>query len=106
MKMKRCTNSSCRKMFKRSYSCPFCGKLYPRLMGNFITVLLINYNRDAKIKTIKVVRDTTGMGLRQAKDAIENCKSEPVVLYHGSDRNAAMAIAERCNSLGSKAVLR
>ena len=33
MKAKRCTNPSCRREFKPSARCPYCGKEYPRLVS-------------------------------------------------------------------------
>jgi ribosomal protein L7/L12 len=89
MKKKRCTNSSCRKVFKvDSLVCPHCGKQYPResavldLRGKY-TVVLTNAGI-RKLHVIKVIRWHTGLGLKDAKTVADHVPSMIVTGYGAS----------------------
>ena len=76
MKTKRCTNSSCRKVFKvENLACPHCGKKYPResvdldLRGHYAVVF--TYVGPSKLRLIKVIRVATGLGLKDAKTLVD-----------------------------------
>lgn len=96
---KRCTNSECRKRFSTRNNvtgvCPYCGKKYRQLNTNMyktkecdpaIKIILkkIHISRSAalevlgllqgknKVLAIKLVRTEANLGLREAKDAIDN----------------------------------
>lgn len=76
MKTKRCTNSSCRKVFKvENLACPHCGKKYPResvdldLRGQYAVVL--TYVGPSKLPLIKAIRVATGLGLKDAKALVD-----------------------------------
>ncbi len=76
MKTKRCTNSSCRKVFKvEDTTCPYCGKQYPRQNPNGRFSVVLTHWGISKLAVIKVLRRHTGVGLRDAKMMIDNIPS-------------------------------
>ena len=56
-----------------------------------------------KIKVIKVVRDITGLGLKEAKDAVE---STPKVLLEGTSKEEAEDIKAKLEAEGAKVTLK
>lgn len=95
MKTKRCTNSSCRKVFKvENLACPHCGKKYPResvdldLRGRYAVVL--TYVGPSKLRVIKAIRMATGLGLKDAKTVTDYAPS-----LVGTDFQASQAEALR-----------
>ena len=56
-----------------------------------------------KIKVIKVVRDITGLGLKEAKDAVE---STPKVLKEGISKEEAEDIKAKLEAEGAKVTLK
>ncbi|MBQ2053816.1 MAG: 50S ribosomal protein L7/L12 [Eubacterium sp.] len=56
-----------------------------------------------KIKVIKVVRDVTGLGLKEAKEAVEGA---PKVLKEGVSKAEAESIQKKFEEVGAKITLK
>ena len=56
-----------------------------------------------KIKAIKVVREITGLGLKEAKDVVEGT---PKVLKEGVSKDEAEAIKAKLEEVGAKVTLK
>ena len=56
-----------------------------------------------KIKVIKVVREITGLGLKEAKDAVDGA---PKVLKEGISKEDAEAIKAKLEEVGAKVTLK
>lgn len=56
-----------------------------------------------KVKVIKVVRDATGLGLKEAKELVDNA---PKVLKEGASKAEADEIAAKLEAEGAKATLK
>lgn len=56
-----------------------------------------------KVKVIKVVREITGLGLKEAKDAVE---SAPKVLKEGVSKEEAEELKKKLEEVGAKATLK
>ena len=56
-----------------------------------------------KVKVIKVVRELTGLGLKEAKDLVD---SAPSVIKEGVEKAEAEAIAKQLEETGSKVTLK
>ena len=56
-----------------------------------------------KIKVIKVVREITGLGLKEAKEAVDGC---PKVLKEGVAKEEAEAIKAKLEEVGAKVTLK
>lgn len=57
----------------------------------------------SKIKVIKVVREVTGLGLKEAKDLVDNA---PKVLKEGADKASAEDIKKKLEEVGAKITLK
>ncbi len=58
---------------------------------------------DQKIKVIKVVREATGLGLKEAKELVDNC---PKPLKEGASKEEADALAEKIKEVGGSVELK
>ena len=58
---------------------------------------------DQKIKVIKVVRDATGLGLKEAKDLVDGA---PKVVKEGATKEEAEEIKEKLEAEGAKVTLK
>ena len=56
-----------------------------------------------KIKVIKVVREITGLGLKEAKDMVE---SAPKVLKEAVSKDEADELVKKLEEVGAKATLK
>ena len=56
-----------------------------------------------KVKVIKVVREITGLGLKEAKDAVE---AAPKVLVEGAAKDKAEEIKKQLEEVGAKVTLK
>ena len=56
-----------------------------------------------KIKVIKVVREVTGLGLKEAKEAVEGA---PKVLKEGASKEEAEDIKKKLEEVGAKVTLK
>ena len=56
-----------------------------------------------KVKVIKVVRELTGLGLKEAKDAVDGA---PKVLKEGASKEEANEIKEKLEAEGAKVTLK
>ena len=56
-----------------------------------------------KIKVIKVVREITGLGLKEAKEAVDGC---PKMLKEGVSKEDAEAIKAKLEEVGAKVTLK
>ncbi|KAF4658585.1 hypothetical protein FOL47_007912 [Perkinsus chesapeaki] len=64
-----------------------------------VTIKLVSYNTEKKVTTIKEVRGVTGLGLREAKDAVEGC---PTVLKKGVPLEQAEEIKKKMEATGAQ----
>ncbi|KAF4670945.1 hypothetical protein FOL46_000567 [Perkinsus olseni] len=64
-----------------------------------VTIKLVSYNTEKKVTTIKEVRAVTGLGLREAKDAVEGC---PTVIKKGVPLEHAEEIKKKMESTGAQ----
>lgn len=58
---------------------------------------------DSKIAVIKVIREVTGLGLRDAKEMVD---SSPSIIQAGLSLDAAKAVAEKLATAGAKVELK
>ena len=56
-----------------------------------------------KVKVIKVVRELTGLGLKEAKDVVEGA---PKVVKEGASKEEAEEIKKKLEEVGAKATLK
>ena len=56
-----------------------------------------------KVKVIKVVREITGLGLKEAKDAVE---SAPKIVKEGVSKEEAEELKKKLEEVGAKATLK
>ena len=56
-----------------------------------------------KVKVIKVVREVTGLGLKEAKDAVDGA---PKVLKEAATKDEAEAIKKKLEEVGAKVTLK
>ena len=56
-----------------------------------------------KIKVIKVVREITGLGLKEAKEAVDGC---PKMLKEGVSKDEADSIKAKLEEVGAKVTLK
>lgn len=61
-------------------------------------VVLAAYPADKKIQIIKVVREITGLGLKEAKDLVEGA---PKVVKEGADKDESEAIKKKLVDVGA-----
>ena len=66
-------------------------------------VVLESFDAAKKINVIKVVREITGLGLKEAKDAVEGA---PKVLKEGLSKEDAAKIAKQIDDGGGKASIK
>ncbi len=69
-------------------------------------VALVGFDAAAKIKVIKVVREITGLGLKEAKDAVEGAASEPKVLKEAAPKEEAEDMKKKLEEAGAKVELK
>ena len=63
------------------------------------TVTLVSFPADKKINTIKVVREVTNLGLKEAKDLVE---AAPKPIKEGVPKGEAEAIRKKFEEAGAK----
>ena len=63
------------------------------------TVVLTGFEADKKINIIKVVREVTSLGLKEAKDLVE---SAPKPIKEGIPKDEANAIKKKFEDVGAK----
>ena len=56
-----------------------------------------------KVKVIKIVREVTGLGLKEAKDLVD---SAPAVVKEGVEKAEGEALVKQIEEVGGKAVLK
>ena len=56
-----------------------------------------------KVKVIKVVREQTGLGLKEAKDLVDNA---PKIIKEGASKDEAEAIKKSLEEVGAKVTLK
>lgn len=109
---KRCTNSSCRKLFTADSVCPYCGKEYPRIpvdgrehpryFKTFHEVRLNDYGSN-KIAVIKELRELTRMSLAEAKTMVE---SSPCIIWSSESEAEANEWLDRLSKAGASVSLK
>lgn len=66
-------------------------------------IILNSYLPERKISVIKVIRNLTGIGLKEAKDLVESC---PQVVRNNVDEMEAKRIAKELGNAGAEVSLR
>lgn len=66
-------------------------------------ITLVDSPSDKKIAVIKIVREVTGLGLKEAKEAVEGC---PTVLKDTSPKTEAEEIKKKLEDTGAKVTLK
>lgn len=66
-------------------------------------VELTEFDAKAKVKIIKVVREVTGLGLKDAKGLVEGA---PSLLKEGVNKDAAEEIKKKIEDLGGKVTIK
>ena len=66
-------------------------------------VILASFDAAAKIKVIKVVREITGLGLKEAKDVVDNA---PKPIKEGATKAEADEIKAKLEEVGAKVDLK
>ena len=61
---------------------------------------------DKKIEVIKVVRDVTGKGLKEAKDLVDGAATEPKTIKENSKKADAEEIKKKFETAGAKVELK
>ena len=61
---------------------------------------------DQKIEVIKIVRDTTGKGLKEAKDVVDASASSPQVVAEDLNKEDAEALKKRFSDVGATVELK
>jgi large subunit ribosomal protein L7/L12 len=61
---------------------------------------------DKKIEVIKVVRDLTGKGLKEAKDLVDAAASAPQMIKEGAKKEEAEDIKKKFEAAGAKVELK
>ncbi|MBI1971262.1 MAG: 50S ribosomal protein L7/L12 [Candidatus Wildermuthbacteria bacterium] len=61
---------------------------------------------DKKIEVIKVVRDVTGKGLKEAKDLVDAAVSAPQVVKEGAKKEEADDLKKKLETAGAKVELK
>lgn len=61
---------------------------------------------EQKIEVIKVVRDVTGLGLKEAKDVVDQAEKEPQKIKEGSKKEEAEEIAKKLEAAGARVELK
>lgn len=60
---------------------------------------------DQKIEVIKVVRDITGLGLKEAKDMVDKAEQEPQKVKEGAKKEEAEELKQKLEGAGAKVEL-
>ncbi len=60
---------------------------------------------DQKIEVIKVVRDITGLGLKEAKDVVDKAEQGPQKIKEGAKKEEAEEIKQKLETAGAKVEL-
>jgi uncharacterized protein (TIGR02996 family) len=74
------------------------------LAGKRHELVLLGYPPPQKINTIKMIREVTGLGLKEAKTLAE--ATAPAVIYRGAARVVAERDAKRCRNAGMTVAVR
>jgi large subunit ribosomal protein L7/L12 len=61
---------------------------------------------EQKIEVIKVVRDVTGLGLKEAKDVVDQAEKEPQKIKEGAKKEEAEEISKKLEAAGAKVELK
>lgn len=106
MKAKRCTNPSCRREFKPSARCPYCGKEYPRLVSTadrhtrYAVILTSCGSR--RIPVIRAIQAHTHLCLLDMKDLIGRT---PSLIGKGFQASEARALRAEIRDAGGSAII-
>ena len=98
---KRCTNSACRKYFEAEYSCPYCGKLYPRFKplsgeGEY-KIRLIDYKEN--VPTLVGIEKLSGYSFAVARELMIR---RPSIIGKHLTREEALRWYQTLNRPGTK----
>lgn len=74
--------------------------------SNDYQVILASVAADKKIGIIKVVREITGLGLKEAKEIVEGAEAAPKVLKETAPKAEAEDIKKKLEAAGAKVTLK
>jgi large subunit ribosomal protein L7/L12 len=63
-------------------------------------VVVTNVPADKKIAAIKIVRDASGLGLKEAKEMVDNVASKPAVVKQGISKADAEELVKKLKDVG------
>lgn len=63
--------------------------------------IVLNSIGDQKIEVIKIVRDVTGKGLKEAKDVVDEAASTPQVIKEGAGKEEADDLKKKLEAVGA-----
>jgi large subunit ribosomal protein L7/L12 len=63
-------------------------------------VMVTAVAQDKKIQAIKVLRDATGLGLKEAKDSVDNVASKPALAKQGVSKADAEDLRQKLEAAG------
>jgi len=69
-------------------------------------VMLTGYDEAKKINVIKVIRELTGLGLKEAKDAVEGSKNAPKAVKKNLQKADAEKVKKQLEDAGAKVELK
>src|SRR5512135_1648462 len=69
-------------------------------------VIITGVPADKKIAAIKVMRDATDLGLKEAKEMIDNVASKPAVVKQSISKADAEELAQKCKDAGCEVSVR
>lgn len=78
----------------------------PAAESSDFQVILAAVAADKKIGIIKVVREITGLGLKEAKELVEGAESAPKVLKETAPKAEAEDIKKKLEAAGAKVTLK
>ncbi len=70
------------------------------------SVIITGVPADKKIAAIKVVRDTIGLGLKEAKDLVDQVSAKSIILKEGLGKADAEELVKKLRDAGCEVTLR
>jgi large subunit ribosomal protein L7/L12 len=86
-----------------AYAGPMAGPGAPAAEEKTMFNVMLNSAGDKKIQVIKVVRELTSLGLKEAKDMVENA---PVAVVEGASKADAEAAKAKLEEVGAQIELK
>lgn len=62
---------------------------------------LVSFSADSKLKLIKEIKDLMKIGLKEAKEMLENCEKDPLCVAKGISKEQVEELSQKLESLGA-----